>query len=143
MSEGNGYATKESLLTLSRKPRRYADVEIPGFGKIQVQTINAAEFCRIDAAKNRVILLAQQPGKIAQQATAIADHLMEVAKAGVSNPVFTEDDRELLLSIDNLLDDIREAVLAHCNITEADLGAAQKKLPEMSGSSAPTGSGST
>lgn len=135
MSEGNGYATKDTLLQMSRAPRRYADVEIPNWGRIQVQSVNAGEYCRIDAAKNRAIL-ALSSGKLSQQIAALKDYFIEVAKAGVSNPAFTDDDREVLLSLDSsTADAIKSAVLAHCNINEVSVEGAEKNSEMTSGGS--------
>lgn len=141
MSEG--YASKDDLLQLSRKPRVYTDVGIPGWGKITIHTINAGEFCRIDAAKNRAIMTCSG-GDIGKQAVALRDYLLEIAKACISEPVFTDADRELLLSLDSsTANAIKDACLAHCSIEEASSEDAEKNSAGTSGDSSLSASGST
>ena len=126
MSEANGYATKEALLQMSKKPRSYADVDIPGWGKIQVQTIDALAFCRIEAAKNRALSLSSSANRT-QAANAIRDYAFETIKAIVSQPAFCDADLEVLFANDPaLVEAIREACMNHCDRQRADAGAAQK-----------------
>lgn len=142
MSEGNGYATIDSLVQASKKPRTYADVDIPGFGKIQVHTVNAGEWCAVDAAKNRAIL-ALTSGTLQKQIAALKDYFVEVAKAGVANPAFTDAHREYLLGLDSsIADAIRSAVLTHCSISEVSVEGAEKNFETTSGDSSPIASGS-
>lgn len=143
MSEANGYATKDGLLQLSRKERRYADKLIPGWGKIQVQSVTAAEFCRMDAAKNVVILHASG-GNIGKQAAALRNYFLEVVKTCVVKPAFSDGDAEMLLALDSATADaIKAACLEHCNIDEASVEGAEKNSQPTSGAGAPTESGST
>lgn len=140
MSE-NGYATKDALREVANRPRRYADVVIAGWGRIQLQSITAGQFCRIDAAKNRAIMLASQ-GKIKEQAAAIQDHFIEVVKAVSANPTFTDSDREYLLALDApIAERIKEACLEHLSGDDMSVEDAEKNLPAMSGGNSPSDSG--
>lgn len=143
MSEGNGYATKEALRDLSRQPPRYDDKYIAGWGKIKVQSVSAGEFCRVEAAKNKALLLSSG-GKISQQAAAYKDYGIEVIKAGAANPTFCDDDREFLLSLDaSTFESIKDAILSHWNTDEESVESAEKKLPVTSGDSSRFDSGTT
>lgn len=129
MSEGNGYATKDALQAKAKKPRRTATVEIPGWGKIKLHTITAGEYIAIDAAQNRAMMLMAREGvKSRLYIEAARNVFVEIVKAIVAEPVFTDDDRDLLLSLDSsTADEIRNACLNHANLSEANLEAAQKK----------------
>ena len=143
MSEGNGYATKEALRDISRRPPRYDDKFIAGWGKLKVQSVSAGEFCRVEAAKNKALLLSSG-GKISQQATAYKDYGIEVIKAGAANPTFCDDDRDFLLSLDaSTFEEIKDAILSHWNADESSVEDAEKNLQGTIGGSSPIVSGST
>lgn len=129
MNEGNGYATKDGILSSTRKPRTYSDVEIPGLGKFKLQTITAGEFARIDGAQNRAIMLLSRDGVRSRlYIDAINSVFLEIVKAIVAEPVFSDDDAELLLSLDSSdADALKEACLSHARLNQANLEAAQKK----------------
>lgn len=113
------YASKEQLHARVQRGRTVKDVEIPGFGLVKLQTITAREFVRIDAARNRAIMAASS-GRMKEQIEALNDQFMELVKATFVEPVFTESDRELLLSLDSALADaIKEACYAHCELDDA------------------------
>lgn len=141
MSE-NGYTTKDALRELSRRERRYKDVEISAWGKVKLQSVTAGEFCRIDAAKNRAISL--MGGKVGEQAAALKEYFIEIVKAAFAVPAFTDDDRDFLLSLDApLAGEIKDACLEHANLTETSVGDAEKNSPPTSGGNSPSGSGTT
>lgn len=55
------YATAEAFKQASQ--RRFADVEIPGVGKVCIRSLNGAEFAKIKAAVQRAVLAAQRNQK--------------------------------------------------------------------------------
>jgi hypothetical protein len=123
----NGYASKDALRELSRKERRYGDAEISAWGKIKLGAPTAGEFCRIDAAKNRALMLAGS-GKIGEQAAALRDYFVEICKTIIVEPSFSEDDREYLLSLEApLAAEIKDACLEFANLTDTSVEDAEKK----------------
>lgn len=128
MSKENGYATKDALQALSRKPRVNADVTIPGWGRMKLQSITAGEYARIEAAQNRATLLAASERSGPKHVAAVNNAFLELVKVVVAEPAFTDDDRDLLLSLDSsIANAIKDACYAHCRLNEIDLETAQKK----------------
>jgi hypothetical protein len=139
----SNYATKDALLQLSRVPRVYADVEIPRWGPIQVQTVNAGEFCRIDAARNAAVMAAAD-GDMDKAAEAFGNYFVVVATTCIAQPAFVDSDRDLLLAIDGTTAAaIKKACLDHCDMKEVSVEGSEKNSVKTSGGSEPSGSGST
>lgn len=134
----SGYISKHDLAARGTQ-RRMKDVTVPGLGTLRLRTITAREFARIDAARNRA-LLAASSGKMKEQVAALHDQFVELVKAVVAEPQFTDEDRELLLALDSsVADALRGACYEHCELREVDVETIEKNSPPTSGGSSPTG----
>jgi len=130
MSEGNGFATRESLVQWSAR-RRYKPFEWPGVGVVTLQSPTAGEFIKIDSARQRG-LTAAMSGNAREHERATQDLLLQVCYLLVLDhehtPFFSTADREFILSLDAAITEpLTAEALAHCGLDEADIAAAQKK----------------
>lgn len=146
MSDTNGFAKKEYLEQRRGrrrfKPYRWADV-----GRLELQSTMAAEWIRIEAARQRVQVAALSGKKKEHEAASQELMLLTlyiVPLDSEHNPFFTPADKDLILSLDGALtDSLLNACLEHCATDESALRDSQKNLPPTSGDNSPSDFGTT
>ncbi len=142
MSESNGYATKDALQE-RRGKRRFKDYQWSDIGRVELQSLMAGEWIKIDTANARM-RMAAMAGKKKEHEAAAQDFLLQVCYLTVldkdHNPFFSLPDKDLILGLDSALTDpLVTAAIEHAGLDEVSVGDAQKNLPTTSGSSSHTG----
>lgn len=121
MSESNGYATREALLGPLK--RRFADVDIAGWGKVRLRSLSELERSRIEAS------MLDKKGQLSS--TKIVDikcrWIVAAVVDGDGNPILTNSDIPQLQQQDSsLTDSLMEAIKGHCGISDRDLEELEK-----------------
>ncbi len=123
------FATKDSLAKY-RNRRRFCEFDWVDVGRVVLQSARAAEFIRIDAARQRATMAAMA-GDVAKHEQATREFLLLVCYLLVLDehrqPFFSEDDKQLILDLDSAVTDpLVDAATRHCSIRGLSLEDAQK-----------------
>ena len=125
------FATKQAFAEHSGGRRRYREFEVPGIGKVLLRSITAGEFARVDAARTRAALAGRNPKQATDQVRALNDGVVELLVAcvcdGDKNPLFTREDRTMLIGLDTGVSDaLVSACIEHCRLDEVNVEDIQK-----------------
>lgn len=85
--ESKGYTTAQELFCAARR-RSYTDVEIPGFGRFRLRTINAEEAAQLEAEQISPVGKLSRRGLITRNARIIQLHCVDAN----GELLFTRDD---------------------------------------------------
>lgn len=125
------FATKSAFAARSGV-RRFREFDCPEVGRVIIQSLTAAEFTRVDAARTRAAIAAAG-GKHKEQNRALNDGLVELVTIAVvdqdRNPIFGPDDRALIVGLDAAVSQaLVTACIEHCRLSGEDVGleAAEK-----------------
>lgn len=130
MSEGNGYINRDAIL--QRKPRRYRDVEVDGWGKFRIRSITEAERSRFEAS------IRDKNGQVSSSKMVdLKSRLIVLCVVDANgDPLLQNSDIAVLREQDSrFTNELVEAIQAHCGYSTTDLEDLEKNSAATSGAS--------
>ena len=121
MSESNGFATREVLT--QRRPRRFASVEVDGWGKVRIRSLTELERSRFEAS------IRDKTGQVSSSRMVdLKCRLIVLCVVDAEgNQILQDADISALREQDSkLTNDLVEKIQAHCGYSNADLGDLEK-----------------
>ena len=117
MSETNGYVTRDQMIAPTERATK--DIEVPGLGKVQIQTITELERSRMEAPNYT------KRGTV--NVEKLGDARCRLVVAGVANPRLTNNDVQYLRNKDSrIINYLADEIAKHCGITAADMEDIEK-----------------
>lgn len=132
MSEGNGFATRDSFLGLAAKPREFVEVLVEGLGKVRIRSLRESERSAIEApnftSSGKINLEKARDTKLRTIIQAVVN--------GDGEPFMGNTDIAELRKIDTrIVSQLYDAIAEHCGLDKDTLGAAEKNSEATTGAS--------